>query len=236
MARSAACLALWSGSLAVGGSTTVAAQASSEVRVELGAALVQQFARDMRRAALMSVLWRESDVHFASLLSAAVTYTRDSLSAMQGSGELFWRPNPDGRFVTEVGGSLTNYGITTLGRGGNFDAWLRQRMVIGDGGIWAGGSLAQTVRDVFAAHATHVEAGGWYRLNNNLTASGSLARRRTDDAPLMFASGIFLKRDANNYDLTDASLAAHIESGRFSLDAAQLWRTSRRSFGRPAGN
>lgn len=211
--------------MAVGGSTTIAAQASSEVRVELGGALVQQFARDTRRAALMSVLWRESDVHFASLLSVAATYTRDSLSAMQGSGELFWRPNPDGRFVTEVGGSITNYGITTLGRGGNFDGWLRQRMVLGDGGIWAGGSLAQTVRDDFAAHATHVEAGGWYRINGNVTASGSLARRRTDDAPLMFASGIFLKRDASTYDLTDASLAAHIESGRFSLDAAQLWRS-----------
>ena len=225
MARSAAFVAVWSGFFAIGVCTAAAAQAPGEVRLELGAAQVQQFARDTRRAALLSILWRESDVNFTSLLSAAATYTRDSLSAMQGVGELFWRPNPESHFLTEVGAALANYGVATLDRGGNFNGWLRQRFAIGDGGLWAGGSLAQTKRDDFAAHATLVEAGGWYRINGNVTASGSLARRRTDDAPLMFASGTFLTRVANSYDLTDASLAARIESGRFSLDAAQFWRS-----------
>ncbi len=215
--------------MAVGMSATAAAQTSGEVRLELGAAQVQQFARDTRNAALLGILWRESDVHFATLFSASATYTRDSLAAMQGSGEVLWRRNPDSRFVGEAGGSFTNYGVTTLARGGNFNGWFRQRIIVGDGGVWAGGSLAQTVRDDFASHATNVEAGGWYRLNDNVTASGSLARRRTDDAPLMFASGIFLTRDANTYDLTDASLGARIESGRFSLDAAQFWRTGARA-------
>jgi hypothetical protein len=224
MVRTALLLTVWSGFFAVGVSSA-AAQAPSEIRLELGAAQVQQFARDTRNAALFSILWRDSDVHFARLLSAAATYTRDSLSAMQGIGELFWRPNSESRFLTEVGGAIANYGVTTLARGGNFNGWLRQRVAIGDGGVWAGGSLSQTKRDDFDAHATLVEAGGWYRINSNVTASGSLARRRTDDSPLMFASGIFLSRVANTYDLTDASLAAHIESGRFSLDAAQFWRT-----------
>jgi hypothetical protein len=224
MVRTAVFLAVWSGSYSVGVSTATA-QAPSEIRLELGAAQVQQFARDTRNAALFSILWRESDVHFATLFSAAATYTRDSLSAMQGVGELFWRPNSDSRFFTEIGAALANYGVTTLGRGGNFSGWLRQRIAIGDGGLFAGGSLAQTKRDDFDAHATAVEAGGWYRINSNITASGSLARRRTDDSPLMYASGTFLTRVANTYDLMDANLSARIESGRFSLDAAQSWRS-----------
>lgn len=226
MARTAVSFASWLGLFAFGASSTRAsAQAPGEVRLELGAAQVQQYARDTRSAALLNILWRESDVHFASLLSAAATYTRDSLSAIQGIGELFWRPSPASRFLTEVGGGIANYGVTTIARGGNFNSWLRQRIAIGDGGIWAGGSLAQTIRDDFDAHATLVEAGGWYRINSKVTASGSLARRRTDDSPLMFASGTFLTRVANTYDLLDATLAARIESGRFSLDAAQFWRS-----------
>jgi hypothetical protein len=224
MVRSAALLAVCGGAYAAGASPA-AAQSPSEVRIELGAAQVQQFARGARNAALLSLVWRESDVRFASRLSAAASYTGDSLSAMQGVGELFFRPNQESRFLSEVGGSIANYGLEPLARGGNANGWLRQRVAIGDGGIWAGGSLALTKRNDFDAHATLVEAGGWYRINSNVTASGSLARRRTDDAPLMFASGIFLSRVASSYDLTDASLAARIESGRFSLDAAQSWRT-----------
>lgn len=224
MARTAILLAVGSGFSAVGVSGTAAAQAPSELRLELGAAQVQHLARDTRRAALFNILFRESDVHFATMLSAAATYTRDSLSAMQAIGDLFWRPSIESRFLTEVGGAVANYGVTTIARGGNVNGWLRQRVAIGDGGVWAGGSLSQTRRDDFDAHATLVEAGGWYRINSNVIASGSLARRRTDDSPLMFASGTFLSRVANTYDLTDASLAARLERGRFSLDAAQLWR------------
>jgi hypothetical protein len=219
VARTAASVAVWSGFVAA----PSAAQAPSEVRFEIGAAQVRQFARDTRSAALLGILWRESDVHFASLLSVAATYTRDSLSAMQGIGALLWRPSPDSRFVSEAGAALANYGVTTLDRGANFSGWMRQRIAVGDGGVFAGGSLAQTTRDGFYAHATLVEAGGWYRFGN-LVASASLGRRRTDDEPLMIASGIFLSRPALSYDLTDANVAAHFESGRFSLDASQTWR------------
>ncbi len=219
VARTAASVAVWGGFIAA----PAAAQAPNELRLEIGAAQVQQFARDTRSAALLGILWRESDVHFASMLSAAATYTRDSLSAMQGIGALFWRPSPESRFLTESGAAIANYGVTTLARGGNFSGWLRQRIALGDGGVWAGGSLAQTKRDDYDAHATSVEAGGWYRFSD-VTASASLARRRTDDEPLMIASGIFLTRVADLYDLTDAALSAHYERGRLSLDASQLWR------------
>src|ERR1019366_8771379 len=80
------------------------AQSTREVRVDAGAAQVQQTGRSERDAAgVLGVSWREGNPLFATQLSAAVTMASDSTSAAQAAVAGAWRPSEPSPWLTEGG-------------------------------------------------------------------------------------------------------------------------------------
>lgn len=209
-------------------STAASAQSPSEVRLEAGVAQLQQLGRDTRAAALLSGSWRRTDTRLASFFSGAATWARDSVAALQAVAALVARPTAQSRFVTEIGTTAAAFGISNIGRGGNSSAYLRQRVVIGEGGLWGGAAFGSSIRDELVSHATGVDMGAWGKLGE-VQGSVGVARYRTDDWPLFEAARIFLNRDAASYDVNDATVALHYERGNLALDAAQNWRSGTRT-------
>ena len=204
----------------------VGAQSPRELTVEGGVLRAQQANRDSHDAIVLGLLWRESDVHFASLFSANASVSRDSAAAAQIIGAIAYRPSLQWPLQSEMGVSASRFGVTSLGRGGNLSGYFRQRVLIADGGIWGGGALGSTDRDNIASRGSTIDAGGWYRLGD-FTATASIARTFTDDTPLMEAAGIFPLVDGADFSVDDASLAAHYEQHRLSLDAVLTMRNGR---------
>jgi hypothetical protein len=224
-ARPAACALL----IAFG---AAGAQSSQELRFDGGAARIQQNGRDARNALVLGALWRESDHRFATLFSGAFTYAGDSVTAAQAIAALAWRPGDHGAWQTEGGVTGAAFGVYTLGRGGNVSTFVRERLVLEGGSVWAGGSAGHTMRDGSSFHSTDVDFGGSLR-SGGFEASVSYDRHRTDDGPLMAAAGIFLNDQSTVYDFEDTGIAAHYERGRVSLDASHAWRTGvRQTFAR----
>jgi len=206
----------------------VGAQSPQVVQLDAGFARVQQRFRDERSAGILGVTWRLSDSRVASLLSASLTNTGDSASAGQLLGAIAWRPVPMGWAVVEAGSGLNVFGVSNIGRGGNFSGYVRQRATLTNGGAWVGIADGLSQRDGAASHGTSVEAGGYYKLGE-FTATATVARTRTDDWDLLESAGIFLKRPALMADLDDASLSVRWEHGRFVADVAQSWRSGSRA-------
>ncbi len=204
------------------------AQSQQDVQLDAGIARVRQRARDERGAAILGVTWRLSDARVATLLSAAITNTGDSLSAAQMLGAVAWRPFASGWAVVETGAGLNVFGLTNSLRGGNFSGYVRPRVNLGTGGVWTGAAVGSTMRDADPSHGTSVEAGAWYRLGD-LTTTVMAARQRTDDWPLMEASGIYLARASLMTDLDDATLSLRWARGRFTAEVANTWRNGRRA-------
>jgi hypothetical protein len=215
-ARASACALL----IALG---AAGAQSPREVRVEGGAARIAQRGRDARNAVVLGTLMRMSDRRLATLFSGAFTWAGDSVTAAQGIAALAWRPSDASAWHSEGGVTGAAFGVYALGRGGNASAYLRERLVLEDGSIWAGGFAGRTVRDGRSWHSTDVDFGGSLR-SGGLETSVSFARLRTNDWPLMQASGIFLVSDASAHDIQDAVLAAHYARGPLTLDASHTWR------------
>jgi hypothetical protein len=204
------------------------AQSPREVRVEAGVAELQQLGRDTRAAALLGASWRRTEARLATIIAGSASWARDSVAAFQSVGALIWRSSAESRFSTELGATGAAFGISKIGRGGNASAYLRQRVAIGNGGVWGGAAFGSSVRDELVSHATGVDLGAWGQLGA-LQGSVSVARYRTDDWPLFEASRIFLSRAAASYDVNDATVALHYERGNLTLDAAQSWRTGTRA-------
>lgn len=202
-------------------------QESGILRVEAGAARVRQRNRSARDAVAMGALWRQGDRRLASLLSAAFTYAGDSATAAQGIAALAWRPTAESPWHTEAGLTGSAFGVYELGRGGNLSAYTRERVVFDDGSLWVGGFAGHTLRDGRSWHSTDVEFGGSVR-SGGLEAGLAFARQRTNDWPLMQASGIFLQAEAAAHDIADWTVAAHYERGPLTLDAAHTWRNGLR--------
>ena len=204
-------------------SSAARGQSSRELRLEAGVAELQQLGRDTRAAALLGVSWRRTDPRLASIFASNVSWARDSVAALQSVGAVVWSPGAESRFATELGATGAAFGLSKIGRGGNASAYVRQRIRIGEGGVWGGGAFGSSVRDELITHATGIDLGAWGRLGD-LQGSVTLARYRTDDWPLFEAARMFLTRDAASYDVNDASLALHYERGNLTFDAAQSWR------------
>ena len=217
-ARAAACLLLISFGAA-------GAQSWDDLRLDAGTARIQQNGHDARSALLLGALWRESDQRFATLFSGTFTYAGDSVTAAQAIAALAWRPGDQSAWHTEGGVTGAAFGVYALGRGGNVSGFVRERLVLEGGSLWAGGSAGHTMRDGNSSHATDVDFGGSLR-SGGFEASVAYNRQRTDDGPLMEAAGIFLTDQSIVYDFEDAGIAAHYERGRLTLDASQTWRTA----------
>ena len=221
-ARALACVLV-----VVVGTSVAGAQDPGTLRFEGGAARIQQRGRDARDALMVGALWRRSDRHLASLLSAAFTYAGDSATAAQAIAALAWRPADESAWHTETGAMGSTFGVYELGRGGNVTPYTRERVVLDDGSLWVGGFAGHTLRDGKSWHSTDVEFGGSLR-SGGLEAGLAFARLRTDDWPLMQASGIFLQQDAASHDLADWTLTARYERGPLTLDASHTWRNGLR--------
>jgi hypothetical protein len=224
-ARVAACVLLIA-------SGAAGAQSSRELRLDGGAARIQQNGRDARDALLLGALWRQSDPRLATLFSGTFTYAGDSVTAAQAIAALAWRPGDQSAWHTEGGVTGAAFGVYALGRGGNVSSFVRERLVLEGGSLWAGGSAGHTMRDGNSWHSTDVDFGGSLR-SGGFEASVSYDRQRTDDRPLMEAAGIFLTDQSTVNDFEDAGIAAHYERGRLTLDASHTWRTGvRQTFAR----
>lgn len=207
----------------VAAGATAGAQASREVRLEAGAAQLQQLNRDTRAAATLAASWRGTSPRLASLAAASAAWARDSIAALQGVGALVYRPGADSPWLTEGGVTAAAFGIANIGRGGNASVFLRQRVVFDGGGAWVGGAFGSSVRDEAVSHGTTVDAGAWYGWGP-WQGTASVARHRTDDVPLFDAAGIYLTRFADAYDVHDATLTVHYTQGALTFEGSQVWR------------
>src|SRR5450631_3965774 len=102
-------------------SQAAGAQSTREVRLDAGAAQVQQTGRVAHTdAGTFGLLWREGTPLFAALLSGTVTYAGDSASAEQASLAAGWRPTNQSMWQIEGGMTAAAFGASVLARGGSF--------------------------------------------------------------------------------------------------------------------
>jgi len=200
------------------------AQTTREVRFDAGAAQVQQTGRDARDAAgVFGISWGVGSPLFATMLAAAFTSAGDSSSAAQVGLAAAWRPTQRSRWQTEGGMTVAAFGASPLARGGSFSGVLRERLTLGDGGVWAGGAFGGTTRDDLASHSTAVEIGSWLR-SGDFEATGSVSRFRSNDFALLEAAEIFLQNGVASYGLTDAVGELRYEHGPILVDATATLR------------
>ena len=205
------------------------AQSTREVRLEAGAAQVQQTGRSASdAAAILGASWREGSPLFAVLISGAATYSVDSLSAAQARAAAAWRSRERSAWQTEGGMTAAAFGSAFLPRGGSFSGFVRERVAVDAGGFWAGGAFGGTSRDNLGSHSTALEIGAWLR-SGSFDATASLGRMRSDDVSLLEAAGIFPSADGVAYDLTDAAANLRYEHGSFLLDASETLRHGARA-------
>ena len=205
------------------------AQSTREVRLDAGAAQVQQTGRVARTdAGTFGVMWREGTPLFAALLSGALTFAGDSASAAQASLAAAWRPSNQSMWQTEGGVTAAAFGASVLARGGSFSGFLRERLAIDGGGVWAGGAFGGTSRDDLASHSTALDIGAWWRAGD-FEASGSVSRLRSDDASLFNAAEIFLPNGAMTFDVTDIAGELRYEHGPLLIDATATLRSGVRT-------
>ena len=201
------------------------AQSTREVRLDAGAAQVQQTGRTAHDAAgVFGISWRESSPILATLLTAGATFAGDSASAGQISLAAALRASERSAWLTEAGLSGAAFGSSPLARGGSVSAFARERLSFDAYGVWAGGAFGGTNRDDQASHSTSLDVGAWYR-SGEFDFSATLSRVRTGDQPLLNAAGIFFPSDQNaTFDLTDLAAEVRYEHGPLLLDAIATLR------------
>lgn len=203
------------------------AQSTREVRLDAGAAQVQQTGRSQRDAAgVFGINWRESSPLFATVLSGALTYASDSTSAALAAFAAAWRPGERSAWQTEGGVTAAAFGQSLLARGGSLSGFLRERVSIDAGGLWAGTAFGGTSRDGRASHSTAVDIGGFVRAGEFET-SASISRLRSDDDDLLSAAGIFLPDGFR--DLMDVTTEVRYLHGPLLLDATGTFRNGVRT-------
>lgn len=205
------------------------AQSTREVRLDVGAAQVQQTGRDASVAAgVFGLTWSGASPLFAALFSAGATFAGDSTSAAQAGLAAAWRASERSAWQTEGGMTVAAFGASILSRGGSFSGFLRERLSVDAGGAWVGGAFGGTSRDDLASHSTSIELGGWWRLGD-FEASESVSRVRSGDLALLEAAGIFLQNNAVAYDLTDLATDLRYQHGPIVLDATETFRSGSRA-------
>ena len=205
------------------------AQSTREVRLDAGAAQIQQTGRAAHDVAgVFGFGWREGAPLFATLLSAAVTQTGDSATAGQAGLAAAWRATDRSAWQTEGGMTVAAFGASILSRGGSFSGYLRERLALDAGGVWAGAAYGGTSRDNLASHSTALDIGAWWR-SGDFEATASISRVRSEDGSLLTAAGVFLTDGAAAYDLTDLATELRYEHGALLLDATGTLRNGARA-------
>jgi hypothetical protein len=204
----------------------VGAQSTREVRFDAGAAQVQQTGREARDAAgVLGINWAAGTPRYAAMFAAAFTSAGDSASAAQAGLAAAWRPTDRSRWQTEGGTTVAAFGSTPLARGGSFSGNLRERVIVGAGGVFAGGAFGGTSRDGIASHSTAVELGASWRAGDFETTA-SATRAYSNDVALFSAAGLILQNGVASYTITD--LAAELRYGRgpIVLDVTETVRAA----------
>jgi hypothetical protein len=197
--------------------------------LDAGVAQIQQTGRAAHDAAgVFGLSWREGAPLFATLLSAAVTHTGDSATAAQAGLAAAWRPTDQSAWQTEGGMTVAAFGASILSRGGSFSGYLRERLALDAGGVWAGAAYGGTSRDNLASHSTALDIGAWWR-SGDFEATASISRVRSEDGSLLTAAGVFLTDGAAAYDLTDLATELRYEHGALLLDATGTLRNGARA-------
>jgi hypothetical protein len=200
------------------------AQSTREVRLDAGAAQVQQTGRVTHiDAGTFGMQWREGSPLFAALFSGVIAYAGDSASAAQAAIAAAWRPSAQSSWQTEAGMTAALFGASVLARGGSFSGSLRERYAFDAGGVWAGGAIGGTSRDNIASHSMAIDIGAWWRAGDFETA-GWISRIHSDDAALFGAAGIFQPDGISPFDFTDIAADVRYEHGRLLLDATATAR------------
>jgi len=201
------------------------AQTTREVRLDAGAAQVQQTGRDTREAAgVFGFNWAAGTPQYATLFAAAVTSAGDSASAAQAGLAAAWRAHENSRWQTEAGMTVAAFGASLLARGGSFSGNVRERLSLGATGFWAGGAFGGTSRDGAASHSTAVEIGASWR-KGDFEALASATRLHSDDVSLFDAAELFLP-NGGNYGITDLMGEVRYERGPVALDATETLRSA----------
>lgn len=204
------------------------AQSPRELRFDGGAARVKQNGRDARDALVLGALFRDTDERVATVVSGALTYAHDSIAAAEGVAAIAVRPSARSRFQTEGGISAAAFGVSIVGRGGNFGAYARERVSLFGGGVWAGASSGQTRRDGVSSSSTTLDVGALAQAGD-VGANFSYSRLRSSDFNLLDAAGIHLSRESAAHDIEDATAGLRYEHGPLSFDLSHRWRSGRRA-------
>lgn len=208
------------------------AQTTREVRIDAGAAQVQQTGRSTHDlAGVFGFNWATGTPEYAALLSAAVTSAGDSASAAQAGLAAAWRPSENSRWQTEGGTTVAAFGSTPLARGGSFSGTLRERFTLGAADFWAGGSFGGTSRDGVGSHSTAVELGASWRAGD-FEALASATRQHSNDIALFNAAELFVP-DGSSYGLTDYLGGLRYGRGPVTVDATETFRSA--AHGTPSG-
>lgn len=196
------------------------AQVRHEVRIEAGAAHIEQVGAKSRDALVVSGIRHHGDTTLAALLSGAVTWARDSVAAFQGIGALAWRPSPLSAWQVEGGASAAAFALTGGIRDANASGWLRARHQLSTQfGAVLGTAVGQTVRSGNGDHSNAIELGGWAG-TGAVHVDFGWTRTRTEDSLLLAASRVFARHRSAWLDLDDFVVAASWERGPFELTAS----------------
>ena len=172
------------------------AQSTREVRLDAGAAQVQQTGRSARDAAgVFGISWREGAPLFATQLSGAVTVRQRQ--HVRGAGRVRRRLAPrraDRRGRPKAGWRPPAFGSVDLRarRRASADSSANASRSM-PAACGRAAALGGTSRDNIASHSTALEVGAWLR-EGDFEASASVSRVRSDDHALLEAAGIFLTR------------------------------------------
>src|ERR1035437_1630802 len=157
------------------------AQSTREVRLDAGAAQIQQTGRAAHDVACVFGLpWRDAAPLFATLFPAAVTQTGDSTTAAQAGLAAAWRATDRSAWQTEGGITVAAVRGSILSRGGSCCGFLREQLALDAGGVWAGAAYGGTSRDNLASHSTALDIGAWWR-SADFEATASVGRVRSED-------------------------------------------------------
>jgi len=138
---------------------------------------------------------RAADSSLATLLSAAATWARDSISAVQGIGALAWRPSVRSPWQVEGGATGAIFGVSVVGRGGNASTYVQARRRLAVFSLFGGAAWGHTIRSGESSHATTMDAGA-AAVAGPFTLEASVARARTEDSLLFASSHIFMTQRA----------------------------------------
>lgn len=210
--------------LALLGTGSVLAQSPEELRVESGAARVQQEGSEARDALLLGLLWRRPAERWTFLTNANLTWAQDSVAAAQGVAALAIAWPRSTHLRTDAGVSGAIFSLQGLDRGGNGGAFVRQHWLVNQrGGAWLGTAMGRTSRDGVRSTSSAADVGAWGRVGP-LYSSLSLGRVESTDWPLLASAGVTADPSATDFDLQEAQFVLQAQYGPHELAATGSWR------------